>query len=98
MAKDLVRRTDLVKTRSEQTTPGEVERAQLADVRRKLLGGVARPQRTGSPIVLVGLDMTSSLGEYIEPPEYCGPGKGDRGRDICWSAGRLAGQSCLLSR
>jgi hypothetical protein len=71
MSKELTRRTDITKseqtkterTRSEQT---EVERAQEALAERMLFGTSARLQDAGPFSIILILDCTISMGEYIE--------------------------------
>jgi len=71
MRKDLTRRTDLTK-KSEQTkvermrSQTEVERAQEALVEGMLFGASAQPQQAGPPRIILALDCTNSMGEFLE--------------------------------
>jgi len=71
MSKDLTRRTDLTK-QSEQTkaermrSQTEVERAHEALVEGMLFGASAQPQQAGPPRIILALDCTTSMGEFIE--------------------------------
>jgi hypothetical protein len=68
MSKDLTRGTTIAE--SEQTknerTRTEVERAQEALIERMLFDAGPRPQDSGPPRIILGLDCTSSMGEFVE--------------------------------
>jgi hypothetical protein len=69
MSKDLTRRTDVTKSeqrKAERSSKTEVERAQEALAERMLFGASPRPQDCGPPRIILGLDCTSSMGEYVE--------------------------------
>jgi hypothetical protein len=71
MSKDLTRRTDITrseqaKTKQARTKQTEVERAQEAWAESMLFGSSTRPQHAGPPRIILGLDCTSSMDEYIE--------------------------------
>jgi hypothetical protein len=71
MSKDLTRRADITnpeqtkieRTRGKQT---EVERAQEALAERMLFGTSSRPQQDDLSRIILVLDCTISMGEYIE--------------------------------
>jgi hypothetical protein len=71
MSKDVTRRPDLTKleragikrTEGRQT---EVEAGKKALAERLLFGTSTRPQQAGPPRIILALDCTSSMGEYLE--------------------------------
>ena len=70
MSKDLTRRTDLTKkserTKAEQMrSRTEVERAQEVLVEGMLFGANAQPQQAGPPRIILAIDCTVSMGEYL---------------------------------
>ena len=71
MGKDLIRRTGITKseqakTKEAGTKQTEVERAQRALAESMLFGARTPPQQAGPPRIILGLDCTSSMGEYVE--------------------------------
>jgi hypothetical protein len=69
MSKDLTRRPDLAESERAGTKRGqqtEVEAAKKALAESMLFGANTRPQQAGPPRIIIGLDCTSSMGEYLE--------------------------------
>jgi hypothetical protein len=70
MSKDLTRRTNLTRSELAKPTKGrqtEVDAAKKALAERMLFGPSARPQQAGSPRIILVMDCTTSIGEFIEP-------------------------------
>jgi hypothetical protein len=98
MSKDLTRRTNITKseqTKAEQTRgkQTEVERAQEALAAGMLFGASVRPQQAGPPSIVLAIDCTASMGEYIKErritPEVA--------RDIAYSLFKQPGMRVRLA-
>ena len=59
-------KTDQAKTRRTDTKQTEVDRAKEALAESMLFGANTRPQQAGPPRIILGLDCTSSMGDFVE--------------------------------
>jgi hypothetical protein len=70
MAKDLIRRTDLIRKTSDsprvESQLTEVDQAKHALAERMLFGTAKLPESAGPPRIILALDCTTSMGEFIE--------------------------------